>query len=449
MDDTTRFKRIRGTFQGHNAVYKDTTNGVLSHKLSSEKELADWIVIQMKTAEAQAQVKLDDPPPPDTTYVMPVIRQGAFPVDGRSLHAALGIGRDFSTWMKTRLAEAQMDQDEDYTVAEVREGSLRRIEYSLTMDASKHIAMLERTALGHQVRRYFLECERSLEVRRLNFDDPLEAARMYIEAETARREAVLQLDDAKVKLEGVEQEVSAKTDQIELLLAKLEAPARCVTLTQFAKETESILGMTQPILFQYLRDVGILGRKPASKWDDENVVLAPYNGCGYFQYSRHSFGRPARNEAGEVEAMASVTKTTPKLTPDVMRDGQRVRIGGFSWLSRYISKDPRATLCRLVARDGGREGRWAPLYGARMFPSQTEEGLVCAEDPSRIFFWRSPGKRDVTRYVACRFTVSNDGTRKAYVKGHGLTLEDALEKLLDATPAGSVKPLIKSYPLDE
>ena len=87
-------------------------------------------------------------------------------VDARVLHTFLEVKRDFSNWIKGRINEYCFAENEDYLLAKSGEqlssGTKWRIDYFLTIDMAKELAMVERNAKGRQARRYFLDCERQL-----------------------------------------------------------------------------------------------------------------------------------------------------------------------------------------------------------------------------------------------------------------------------------------------
>jgi hypothetical protein len=243
---------------------------------------------------------------------------------------------------------------------------------------------------------------------------------------------------------AVIEELKADNDALDtkcaLLTAKVEAPKRCMTLTQFAKSTEAVLGMTPPILFRYLRDVKVLNKQEATDRYKSNMILSPYSGKGLFQSIKHIVNRSVKNPAGEVIGHEEVPMETPKLTPDTKdASGEITKIGGYSWLFRKIQSDPRATLYRLVASEGGSEGVWAPLYGCRLLPVLVLEGLTPPE-PSRnnIQFYCEPGSVRVSRKT---------GSNMLHVEG--VTLERALRRLLDATPKDAPKAELKEIKFDE
>lgn len=90
-------------------------------------------------------------------------------VNGRDLHAFLGVGRDFATWIKDRIAAYEFAEGVDYVTTQdlrspVRGSAKSRAqvvtEYALTIDMAKELGMVERNEQGRRVRQYFIECER-------------------------------------------------------------------------------------------------------------------------------------------------------------------------------------------------------------------------------------------------------------------------------------------------
>lgn len=83
-------------------------------------------------------------------------------VDARELWKFLGSRQDFSTWIKDRLKGFIPEQD--FTVHKIVDGRNRGrftpIEYTITLDVAKHLAMLERNEQGYKVRQYFIEVEK-------------------------------------------------------------------------------------------------------------------------------------------------------------------------------------------------------------------------------------------------------------------------------------------------
>ncbi len=87
-------------------------------------------------------------------------------VNARDLHAFLEVKKDFSNWIKKQIERAMLVEGRDYTTITVRpfgraEGNQGvRLDYYLTIEAAKQIAMMSGCDKGFEVRNYFLECER-------------------------------------------------------------------------------------------------------------------------------------------------------------------------------------------------------------------------------------------------------------------------------------------------
>ncbi|MDO8845583.1 antA/AntB antirepressor family protein [Methylicorpusculum sp.] len=87
-------------------------------------------------------------------------------VDGRTLHAAMGVSRDFTTWMKKRISDYGFQKGVDYVLTKTGEqlpsGTKYSCDYALTLEMAKELAMIERNDMGRKIRRYFIQCERDL-----------------------------------------------------------------------------------------------------------------------------------------------------------------------------------------------------------------------------------------------------------------------------------------------
>lgn len=83
-------------------------------------------------------------------------------VNARDLHTFLGVGKDFSNWIKKQIERARLMENRDFSTYAQKGvgGKVDSIEYHLTLEAGKHIAMLSGTEKGFEVREYFIECER-------------------------------------------------------------------------------------------------------------------------------------------------------------------------------------------------------------------------------------------------------------------------------------------------
>lgn len=100
----------------------------------------------------------------------------------KALHKALGVGNDFSTWIKLRIEEYGFVLGTDYVIFDSpdfrnqssnfeqqtsgwvtkRGGDRRSKDYGLSLGMAKELAMVERNEQGRAVRRYFIQCEEAL-----------------------------------------------------------------------------------------------------------------------------------------------------------------------------------------------------------------------------------------------------------------------------------------------
>ncbi len=94
--------------------------------------------------------------------------------NARDLHKALGVGRVFAAWIKGRIEDYGFELGADFVTtgeggdffpdpeknAEPAGRGRPAIEYMLTLDMAKELAMLENNDLGRQVRRYFIQREK-------------------------------------------------------------------------------------------------------------------------------------------------------------------------------------------------------------------------------------------------------------------------------------------------
>ncbi|HFW3112014.1 TPA: antA/AntB antirepressor family protein [Salmonella enterica subsp. diarizonae serovar 61:r:-] len=103
-------------------------------------------------------------------------------VSARALYKALGVGRDFTTWIKSRIDEYGFIEGIDYAIFDSpisgnqstnfeqpeeesktkRGGDRRSKDYWLALGTAKETSMVERNEQGRAVRRYFIKCEEEL-----------------------------------------------------------------------------------------------------------------------------------------------------------------------------------------------------------------------------------------------------------------------------------------------
>lgn len=93
--------------------------------------------------------------------------------DARVLHGFLGVGKDFTTWVKGRIKKYGFIEDEDFSISRSPNLGSRnnqglsnlvagdnRVEYHVTLDTAKELSMVENNEKGRAARKYFIACER-------------------------------------------------------------------------------------------------------------------------------------------------------------------------------------------------------------------------------------------------------------------------------------------------
>lgn len=127
----------------------------------------------------------------------PVAGQAQQTVNARELHAFLESKQEFSNWIKNRIEDYGFLDGVDFLTNLSKTQGRPRIDYFLSLDMAKELSMVERNTQGKQARQYFIDCEKRLSGSlKVDFNDPLQAAKAFIEAETARRDAERKLQIA-------------------------------------------------------------------------------------------------------------------------------------------------------------------------------------------------------------------------------------------------------------
>lgn len=97
-------------------------------------------------------------------------------VNARELHQYLGVGKDFSNWIKARINKYGFMVGEDYTTTDAKTGVRSNVlqrEYHISLDMAKELSMTENNEQGRNARRYFIECERKLHTGVSTLDNPV------------------------------------------------------------------------------------------------------------------------------------------------------------------------------------------------------------------------------------------------------------------------------------
>ena len=80
-------------------------------------------------------------------------------IDARGLHGWLGVKNRFNDWIRERLEQYAFEAGKDFYGVSRKTGGRPTTDYYLTVGMAKELAMLERSNIGSQTRRYFIEME--------------------------------------------------------------------------------------------------------------------------------------------------------------------------------------------------------------------------------------------------------------------------------------------------
>ena len=225
-------------------------------------------------------------------------------VNARELHAFLEVGKVFATWIKNRLDTLGSIEGQDYLILKGESllpqtgkqtndgrGGHNRLEYFVTLDTAKHLAMMEKNEKGLQIRQYFIECEKKLREVSLYPTEQLLVNVLRANNDLDRTLAIKDYSDNYVK--PLELKVEQQEEEIKELKPKGEfydAVAQSnstLSLDQVAKLL-NFKNMGRNNLCKYLRDKNILNHK--------NVPYQKYIDAGYFKLTESSWRNPYTEE---------------------------------------------------------------------------------------------------------------------------------------------------------
>ena len=165
--------------------------------------------------------------------------QGQKLVSGRELHEVLGIKSRFNYWIRNMVAYGFVE-NVDYTkfLVQCVRGQ-NQYDYILTLEMAKHIAMVQRTEIGMQVRNYFIECEKMVQqvVVRDSYmiEDPIERAKRWIEEQEEKRALELLTQQQQETIKEQEVEIEHKEDVIITLVEDVDLMTKRQRISQIVK----------------------------------------------------------------------------------------------------------------------------------------------------------------------------------------------------------------------
>jgi phage anti-repressor protein len=169
-------------------------------------------------------------------------------VDARELHAFLCVKRDFSNWIKGRIAKYEFIEGVDFVSYEgfppdlaKTSGGRPPVEYALSLRMAKELSMVENNAKGREARRYFIAKEEAYDAtqsvgapaKQLAIEDMLEAAAATIRAKNVTiraKNAQLELVNAVVVEYAVENTILNHT------IRAIAGDSKSILIEEFANK---------------------------------------------------------------------------------------------------------------------------------------------------------------------------------------------------------------------
>ena len=113
-------------------------------------------------------------------------------VSARDLYLGLGLNKAvWSRWYKANIIENEFfSQNTDWIGVQHNVEGNETMDFGITLEFAKHIAMMARTKKSHEYRNYFIECEKQLKEIKIDsymIENPVERAKAWI-AEQEERE---------------------------------------------------------------------------------------------------------------------------------------------------------------------------------------------------------------------------------------------------------------------
>jgi len=135
-------------------------------------------------------------------------------VNARDLHHNLGVKKKFADWIKSQISSLYLEENKDYILISPkrelgsRGGDMKSVDYIITADTAKGIAMASRTEKGNEVRKYFIAVEKRYQVEiaepKPHVLTHKEAIKNLARAEIKRLEEVIAECESTIKVSRAE-----------------------------------------------------------------------------------------------------------------------------------------------------------------------------------------------------------------------------------------------------
>ncbi|ARK10107.1 phage antirepressor KilAC domain-containing protein [Fibrella sp. ES10-3-2-2] len=201
--------------------------------------------------------------------------QGESVVSARELHDFLQVKSDVHKWFSRRVEKYGFMEGQDFLRVtqkwDTLGGSQEVVDYALTLDCAKELAMVQNNEKGRAARQYFIDCEKQLK--------KMTQPRIESQPTTqlTRKELALLVIQSEEEKERLEQQLAIAQPKVDYVDQVLDT-AECVVTTVIASE----LGHSAVKFNRLLKERGIQW-KVNGVW----VLTQKYLGRGYAQMRTH------------------------------------------------------------------------------------------------------------------------------------------------------------------
>lgn len=183
-------------------------------------------------------------------------------VSARELHQMLEVDTRFNDWIPRMIEYGFQENADFYSILSESTGGRPSMDYQLTIDMAKEIAMIQRSEKGKEVRTYFINVEKEWNTPEKIMARALRVAQTTIDSMTKRIEA------DRPKVEFFEQVTSSKN------AIDMATCAKVLNIPNYGRNN----------LFEFLRNKKIL--------QQNNVPYQRYVDQGYFRVIEQKWTKP-------------------------------------------------------------------------------------------------------------------------------------------------------------
>lgn len=113
-------------------------------------------------------------------------------VNARELHEQMLVGKVFAAWIQERIEKYGFIEREDFFPVSEKTNGRPKVEYWLTLDTAKEVAMVQNNEAGRAIRKYFIEVEKRF--RQQQAKSPAELIYMLAQQNMESERRMVQLE---------------------------------------------------------------------------------------------------------------------------------------------------------------------------------------------------------------------------------------------------------------